>query len=137
MNKGLEPSACTSILVGKKATSDGSIFIARNEDAKTAWPKHLKVHQAKIFSENKYISKANGFKIDLPKKRAKYTATPEWTDEFGLFEEDGFNEYGVAMSATESAYSNSRVLSCDPYVKDGISEEAMVTVVLPYVKSAK
>lgn len=44
--------------------------------------------------------------MSLPPVRGKYTATPEWTTEFGLFEEDGINEYGVAMSATESAYTN-------------------------------
>ena len=42
------------------------------------------------------------------------------------------------MSATESAYSNQNVLAYDPLVKDtGIGEEAMVTITLPYVKTAK
>ena len=138
MNKGQDFSACTSFLAGKKATIDGSIFIARNEDAKSAWPKHMKIHERQVFSTPQFfVSKASKFKMPLPSQKAKYTATPEWTEEYGLFEEDGFNEYGVAMSATESAYANERVLSFDPYVSDGISEEAMVTVVLPYVKSAK
>ncbi|MCP0886397.1 C69 family dipeptidase [Ligilactobacillus sp. WILCCON 0076] len=131
-------SACTSILVGKKATLDGSTFIGRNEDFKSAWPKHMCVHSHKEFKATQsFVSKSNGFKISLPSIRYKYTATPEWTDEFGLLEENGINEYGVAMSATESAYANSNVLSYDPLVKDGISEEAMLTVVLPYVSTAK
>ena len=75
--------------------------------------------------------------MPLPPVRGKYTATPEWTTEFGLFEEDGINEYGVAMSATESAYTNNRVLGYDPLVENGIGEEAMVTVTLPYIKSAR
>ena len=41
------------------------------------------------------------------------------------------------MSATESAYSNDLVLGYDPLVKEGLNEEAMVTVVLPYVKTAR
>ena len=41
------------------------------------------------------------------------------------------------MSATESAYSNSLVLGADPLVKNGLNEEAMVTVVLPFVKTAR
>lgn len=131
-------SACTSILVGKKAMADGSTIIARNEDSKSAWPKHLVIHKHKEFSEpQEFISNESDFKITLPKTRYKYTATPEWTDKFGVFEEDGINEYGVAMSATESAYANRRVLACDPLVENGISEEAMVTVVLPYVKTAR
>lgn len=136
--KSFEFSACTSILVGKKAMADGSTVIGRNEDAKSAWPKHMVIHPHQEFdTPQEFISKDNGFKMPLPQVRFKYSATPEWTTEFGLFEEDGINEYGVAMSATESAYANERVLGCDPLVKDGIGEEAMVTVVLPYVKTAR
>lgn len=136
--KGFEFSACTSILVGKKAMADGSTVIGRNEDAKSAWPKHMVIHEHQEFTEpQEFVSNDNGFKMPLPQTRFKYSATPEWTTEFGLFEEDGINEYGVAMSATESAYANERVLGFDPLVKDGIGEEAMVTVVLPYVKSAR
>lgn len=131
-------SACTSILAGKKATIDGSTIIARNEDSKSAWPKHMQIHAHKEYSEpQKFVSPDNGFKLSLPTVRAKYSATPEWTDKFGVFEEDGINEYGVAMSATESAYANERVLGYDPLVKDGISEEAMLTVILPYVHTAR
>lgn len=136
--KGFDFSACTSILVGKKAMADGSTVIGRNEDAKSAWPKHMVVHPHEEFNaEQEFVSNDNGFKMPLPKVRFKYSATPEWTSEFGLFEEDGINEFGVAMSATESAYANERVLGADPLVKDGIGEEAMVTVVLPYIKSAR
>ncbi|WP_156403256.1 C69 family dipeptidase, partial [Paucilactobacillus suebicus] len=129
-------SACTSILVGKKASLDGSVMIGRNEDAKAAWPKHVKIHLRDDLGSH-FKSKDNKFEIDLPSSSAKYTATPEWTDKFGLFEEDGINEFGVAMSATESAYSNNNVLIADPLVPDGLNEEAMVTVVLPYIKTAR
>ncbi|PWG00886.1 C69 family dipeptidase [Levilactobacillus bambusae] len=131
-------SACTSILIGKGATVDGSTIIGRNEDSRSAWPKHMVVHPHRTFTQpQEFRSKDNGFTMPLPLEAAKYTATPEWTDQYGLFEEDGINEYGVAMSATESTYSNDRVLGADPLVKDGIGEEAMVTVVLPYVKTAR
>ncbi|WP_125683986.1 C69 family dipeptidase [Levilactobacillus yonginensis] len=131
-------SACTSILIGPQATMDGSVIIGRNEDAKAAWPKHFVVHPAQTATTPQtFTSTDNGFTMPLPDHAAKYTATPEWTAKFGLFEEDGFNEYGVAMSATESTYSNERVLGADPLVKDGIGEEAMVTVVLPYIHTAR
>ncbi|NLR09182.1 MULTISPECIES: C69 family dipeptidase [Lactobacillaceae] len=131
-------SACTSILIGPKATTDGSVIIGRNEDAKAAWPKHFVVHPARTATTpQQFVSTDNGFTMPLPLTAAKYTATPEWTDKYGLFEEDGINAFGVAMSATESTYSNERVLGADPLVKDGIGEEAMVTVVLPYIKTAR
>lgn len=129
-------SACTSILVGKNASLDGTIMIGRNEDAKAAWPKHFIVHQRGDL-EAEFVSKETNVKIPLPTPSFKYTATPEWTAKEGLFEEDGINEYHVAMSATESAYSNELVLGYDPLVKEGLNEEAMITVVLPFVKSAR
>lgn len=129
-------TSCTSILIGKKASIDGSIMIGRNEDAKAAWPKKLVVHPHGSLS-TKFVSKDTGLKLTLPSNSARYTATPEWTSKYGLFEEDGINEYNVAMSATESAYSNQLVLGADPLVKHGLNEEAMVTVVLPFVKTAR
>ena len=138
LQHNFEFSACTSILVGKKAMADGSTVIGRNEDSKSAWPKHMVIHPRQTFAEDQtFVSKDNGFAMPLERTRFKYSATPEWTDEFGLFEEDGINEYGVCMSATESAYANERVLGFDPLVEKGIGEEAMVTVVLPYVKTAR
>lgn len=130
-------SACTSILIGKAASVDGSVMIGRNEDSRPAWPKHFVVHPAATTDQASFESTDNGFKMPLPAEAYKYTATPEWTDKYGLFEEDGINQYGVAMSATESTYANDRVLAADPLVKDGIGEEAMITVTLPYVKSAR
>lgn len=129
-------SACTSILIGKKASIDGSIMIGRNEDAKAAWPKHMVVHKHGALGK-RFISKDTKLEIKLPANSARYTATPEWTDKEGLFEEGGINEYDVAMSATESAYANPLVLGYDPLVKNGLNEEAMITVVLPFVKSAR
>ena len=131
-------SACTSILIGKQASLDGSVIIGRNEDSRAAWPKHYIVHHHHEFKTNPlFKSHDNHFQLKLPKIRLKYTATPEWTAKFGLFEEDGINEDNVAMSATESTYSNPYVLGFDPLVKNGIGEEAMVTVILPYVKTAR
>ena len=131
-------SSCTSILIGKKATINGSVIIGRNEDAKTAWPKHLAFNNSETINNNHFKSKDNKFEMDLPQEKFAYSSTPEWTDKYGIFEEDGINEYHVAMSATESAYANDRVLAADPFnIEKGILEEAMITVVLPYVKTAR
>lgn len=128
--------ACTTVLVGKKATVDGSTMIARNEDMGTAWAKHFYVRPE---NSNKvdYISKGNGFKLTLPKEQMKYTATPEWDDSEGLYESAGINSKNVTMSATESATTKKDVLKKDPHVENGIAEDSMVTVVLPYITSAK
>ena len=130
--------ACTTVLVGKGVSSDGSTIIARNEDVASADPKKVIVHQAETNpAGTTFESKVNGFKMELPAEKQKYTSTPEFTDESGVFEESGTNASGVAMSATESTEYNSKIKKADPLVKDGIGEECMVTVVLPYIHSAR
>ncbi|MCI6230371.1 MAG: C69 family dipeptidase, partial [Lactobacillus johnsonii] len=49
-------SSCTSILIGKNATVDGSVIIGRNEDAKTAWPKHLAFNSHQTIKNNIFKS---------------------------------------------------------------------------------
>lgn len=129
--------ACTTVIVGKKATTDGSTLIARNEDV-GAWSKHFYVHAANSMPQT-YISQDNGFKLDLPKTSLRYTSTPDGEQENDqwIFGEDGINSANVAMSATESGTSNKKALKADPLVKNGISEASMLDVILPYIHSAK
>lgn len=129
--------ACTTLVIGKDATSDGSTIIARNEDLQTSWAKHFVVHQATNNGPTKYTSKGTGFTIDLPAQQQRWTATPDWDPSNGDFSEDGVNSSNVAMSATETASSNKKVLKYDPWVKNGISEDSMVNVVLPFIKSPR
>ncbi|WP_125572675.1 C69 family dipeptidase [Levilactobacillus huananensis] len=130
--------ACTSFLAGKNATIDGNPVIARNEDNGVAiWPKRVVVHVADEPRNLSFISKGNQFRTTLPEKAYHYTAVPDTDPSAGFYEESGINAKNVAMSATESAYANSRVLGVDPLVADGIAEDAMLTVVLPYIDSAK
>ena len=135
---GLQRRSCTSVLVGRAATRDGSIIIARNEDNTTpAAPKSLRVVPKREGGQRELVSGANGFAITLPECGMRYTAMPDVTPEDGLFEEAGVNAAHVAMSSTESALANSRVLAFDPYVENGLAEDAMLTAVLPYVRTAR
>lgn len=130
-------SECTTILVGKKASIDGSTMIARNEDGEAPLnPKNFIVVNP---SEQKQDYKAviSGVEIKLPANPLRYTATPDVSPKIGIWGESGINSANVAMSATETITSNSRILGIDPYVKGGIGEEDMLTIVLPYIKSAK
>ncbi|MFC6206017.1 C69 family dipeptidase [Levilactobacillus tongjiangensis] len=130
--------ACTSFLAGKLATIDGSTLIARNEDNFVAiWPKRALKHATDAVNDSDFISKNNGFHTQLPTHSFAYTAMPDTDPSEGYYEESGINDQNVAMSATESAYTNSHVLGIDPLVTDGIAEDAMLTVVLPYVDSAR
>lgn len=84
-----------------------------------------------------YTSKGNGFSISLPAQAQRWTITPDWDPSSGDFSEDEVNSLNVVMSATETASTNKTVLKYDPFVKKGISEDSMVNVVLPYIKSPR
>lgn len=135
MSSALSVEACTTILVGKDASKNGSTMVARNEDMGSAWTKRFYVREANE-NDSEFVSKGNGFSIELPKEHLKYTATPEWDTSEGLYEESGINSKNVAMSATESTTIKESVLELDPLVEDGIAEDAIQTVVLPYINSA-
>lgn len=130
--------ACTSVLVGKAATLDGSVLIARTEDNSSACaPKRFTVMPAHDGREA-FVSANNGFAMELDGTRLRHTSTPEADPSEGNYEEAGINEAGVAMSATESTYANERALACDPLVEEGgLAEDALVSVVLPFIRSAR
>ncbi|QBP18356.1 C69 family dipeptidase [Acetilactobacillus jinshanensis] len=131
--------ACTAILIGKDATVDGSTIVARNEDGYgPVGPKRFIVRPARDKHHNMYVSHETGAKIPLPVHAYRYTTEPSEPSTHPTYEEAGINEKNVAMSSTETTYSNQRFLGCDPLVKHGsVNEGCMLTVVLPYINSAR
>ena len=148
--------ACTTILVGKNATFDGSTMVARNEDSPSGQfceKKFIVVHPNE--QPVKYKSVLSHVEIDLPTNPMRYTCMPNAVDNEGIWGACGVNELNISMSATETLTSNERVLGADPLVEyvpavgkegdadyipekvGGIGEEDMVTLVLPYIKSAR
>ena len=142
--------ACTTILVGKKASYDGSTIIARNDDSPSGRftpKKYVVVHPDE--QPRKYISVLSHVEIDLPDNPMRYTAVPNALEGDGIWAASGVNEANVAMTATETITSNPRVLGADPLVvyqpakdgqeeiKGGIGEEDIVCLVLPYIHSAR
>lgn len=130
--------ACTGFIIGKDLTTDGSTLYGRTEDLE---PNHNKTFIIRAAKDHKkgdmWKDKANGFEYPLPDHSFKYTAVPDVTPERGVFDEAGFNEHGVSMSATVSASANSKILKKDPYIKNGLAESSMASVILPSVKTAK
>ncbi len=137
MQKNLITS-CTTILIGKKASYDGSTIVARTEDSSYGEfnPKKFIVINPKDQPKN-YISKISHLKINLPENPLRYTSVPNAINNEGIWGEAGINSNNISMSATETITSNERVLGADPMVKTGIGEEDFLTIVLPYIKSAK
>lgn len=142
--------ACTTILVGKNASYDGSTMIARNDDSGSGHftaKKFVVIHpeeQPKV-----YKSVLSHAEIDLPGDPMKFTAVPNAIKGKGIWAASGVNEKNVGMTATETITSNARVLGADPLVKlqpaedgkeeivGGIGEEDLVYITLPYISSAR
>ena len=110
--------SCTTILVGKNASYDGSTLIARNDDsgADGFTAKKFVViepHQ----QQRKYKTVLSNLEIDLPDNPLKYTAMPNAVKGKGIWAASGINEENIAMTATETITSNPRVLGADPLVE--------------------
>lgn len=138
MTPNRSSDSCTTILVGKDASYDGSTIVARTEDSQNGvfTPKKFIVVQPEDQPRH-YRSVLSPFEIDLPDNPVRYTAVPDAIPKDGIWGEAGINRYNVAMSETETITTNSRVLGADPLVESGIGEEDMLTLVLPYVQTAR
>ena len=136
MTKRIKGS-CTTMLVGKKASIDGSTIIARNEDGAGPLNPQKFVVVNPEDQPRHYKSVLSQVEIDLPDDPLRYTSTPDATDGHGTWAAAGINSANVAMTATETITSNSRILGVDPLVENGIGEEDITTLTLPYSHSAR
>lgn len=148
---------CTTILVGKNASYDGSTIIARNDDSPSGefTPKRMTVVLPQD-QPKQYRSVISHVQIDLSDlEPLRYTCVPNVLEGEGIWAAAGINACEVAMTATETITSNPRVLGADPLVElrpavgtegqegyvpetcGGIGEEDIVTLVLPYIRSAR
>ena len=139
---------CTTILVGKKASYDGSTLIARNDDSPSGSFGTKKMVVVKPAEQaRRYQSKISKVVVELPDNPLSYTLMPSVESKFGIWGAAGINSENVAMTATETLTTNARVMGADPFVlphKDGdkeipggIGEEDLVVLVLPYIHSAR
>ncbi len=148
--------ACTTILVGKLASYDGSTIVARNEDSPGGQFEPKRMHVVHPNEQpREYTSAESHLTLTLPDDPMRYTSVPDAIEGHGVWAAAGFNELNVGMSATETITSNERVLGADPLVvyeaargtegtdgyvpaaPGGLGEEDFVTLVLPYISSAR
>ncbi|MDO5738301.1 MAG: C69 family dipeptidase [Eubacteriales bacterium] len=132
-------SSCTTVLVGKKASIDGSIMIARTEDYHGPInPKTFVVHAPEQGENRTFFSENTKLTYELPNQALRYTATPsDDPNEAGNYASASINEANVATSSTESLYGNEKVLAYDPLIPGGVAEDAINDVVAPYIRSAR
>lgn len=136
-----KPAECTTILVGKDATIDGSTMIARSEDGgSTIIPEAFIAVNPKEQPKH-YKAVISGQEIDdedLLPNPLRYTSAPDASGKNGIWAAAGINDATVAMTATETITTNSRIQGIDPLVEEGgLGEEDFVTLTLPYIHSAR
>lgn len=148
--------SCTTLLIGKEASYSGSTIIARDDDTGSGRydPKRfVAVHPDQ--QPRHYRSTLSHVEIELPDDPCRYSIAPNVLPNRGILAEAGASERNVAMSATETIAVNERVLAADPMVElrpakgepgdadyqpeqpGGIGEEDIITLVLPYVHTAR
>ena len=141
---------CTTILIGKDASYDGSTIVARNEDSSAEGFDAKRFAVMKPQEQPKvYKSVISHVEIPLPENPMRYTYMPNTDDSEGVWGACGVNEKNVSMSATETITTNAGTAGADPFVvyreskngepevPGGIGEEDMVTITLPYISSAR
>lgn len=134
--------ACTGVIVGKNASVDGSIIIARNEDfGINNWTKHMLFRPAQNNPSGEWVL-GNGLKVPMPAKFFAYSALPDWDakksdNQSKFYEERGINEFNVAISATTSTEVNKSAQKADPLVKQGVIEAIIPSLILAQAKTAK
>ena len=140
--------SCTTVLVGAKASHDGSTMIARTDDGHFDVKKLIVVNPKD--QPKKYRSVISHAEVELPDAPMRYTACPNVDPKDGVWAATGINEAGVGMTATETITTNARVLAADPMVRyrkaktrkekdvpGGVGEEDFLVLVLPYIRSAR
>ncbi|MEA5014915.1 MAG: C69 family dipeptidase [Candidatus Limiplasma sp.] len=135
----LSAGACTTVIVGRDASADGSLIYGRTVDGEGFETTQIVTVPAQTLSEPyRFVSRHNGLTLELPAESCQYVMTPAAPSMgVGVWAESALNEHGVSISATESIYGGPELLQYDPYVPNGVSEESIATLVIPYVKTAR
>lgn len=130
--------ACTGTIVGKKVAKDGHTILGRTEDYSSAYNKNIVVTPRKTYKKGEVFEDANGLKLPQPKVSYKFTSIPDgYQDEGDVYDAAGFNEFGVAMTATVTAYAHEKAYAADPLTEKGLTESSITGIVLPRVKTAR
>ena len=129
-------SECTTIIVGDKMTSDGSRIAARSEDWDAMYAKNFEIFEDTNCGPKEFVAKDSTFRCELPQKALGYQALSPY-HLHGEWGSAGFNTAGIGMSSTETIFSSDKALSFDPYLENGLAENSIYNVVLPYIRTAR
>lgn len=132
--------ACTGMYIGKDASAEGTVTIARSEDQSVgAVPKRFMVRAAANKAGRVFVDTGTGFKVKLPKKTFKHTYVPDVSYGDGEYPGSCMNEYGVAIIGTVSTSVSKAYRAVDPCTdyNNGIREAIVPALVACQSKTAR
>ncbi len=139
----LRVSACTAVYVGKEASDDGTVIIARSNDSQGIMGNYVKIMEAKNKAGRKMpVDGKQKVLEELPEETYRCIATP-WLDSTADANGPAIdaavctNEKGVAMTMSVTAFSNKKALEADPLVEDGLTENTANDLVVCQADSAR
>ena len=130
-------SACTAVYVGKDASADGTVLIAKSNDYPDVWPNYIAVteHVDGVPGRTMPVNNKGTVRAEIPAATYRYTSTP-FTDSgsanSGLAQDATVcaNECGVSMVMSITAFTNKKALAADPLIPDGLTEFTAVDLVI-------
>lgn len=116
--------ACTGFYVGKKASEDGCVLVARTVDLSPWTTSHrLKVTPRVENAPGRVYASVNGFRWELPATTWKFVSTPQLKSMGrGDFDSACVNEKGLVISGTVTGRHQKWIEDVDPFVKSGCGE---------------
>ena len=130
-------SACTAVYVGRQASDDGTVILAKSNDHQDIWANYVEVVERveNVPGRSMAVNDAHSVFYPLPETTFRYVGTP-WMDSTvrynGLAHDASVcaNEYGVTMEMSITAITNGAALAADPLVPEGLTEDAAVDLVV-------
>ena len=132
--------ACTGMYAGRKASADGTVLIGRTVDTGSWTSCHMIRVTPRV--ENApgrvFAGKRTGVTWNLPPTTWKFVSTPRVSSlHRGAMDSACINEKGLAVSGTVTAHTNPKVLSVDPFVKEGFGENSLPGLLIQCCATAR
>ena len=135
---------CTGVYIGKDASVDGSVILARSNDTQGVLPNYIDITERveNVPGRTLPVDIAKTVWADLPATTYRYTSTPFMDSAkvekvFGRDVAAVSNEYGVIMTMSVTAFTNKKAMDSDPWVENGISEDTATELVICQSKTAR
>ena len=135
----MEASACTGMYVGRKVSATGATLLGRTVDLPPTTRLFRIESRPRVKDVPGRVHRgSHGFSWSLPATTWHYVCTPATASNgLGDFTSIGMNEKGLAVTATVSAYPRKEIRDAEPFIKTGLAEESMTSLIAMVCSTAR